>query len=166
MVIAFSSMGFAFHPSNLTASGSQSFAEPSGDSKGHSPWRAFGDFPRDGKVTRVPSMALPCSRGAPAIGGCRDYQSRKSPPGAPSMARPCSRGAPALGSAEGAQPPRIVKQELRGGAPAQSSPFVWDIQKRGQIFSIFHKNILPERAAFMQYKGNSKNAGNGAVFEL
>ena len=23
-----------------------------GDSKGHSPWRAFGDFPRDGKVTR------------------------------------------------------------------------------------------------------------------
>ena len=24
-----------------------------GDSKGHSPWRAFGDFPRDGKVTRV-----------------------------------------------------------------------------------------------------------------
>ena len=129
-------------------------------------WRAFGDFPRDGKVTRVPSMALPCSRGAPAIGGCRDYQSRKSPPGAPSMARPCSRGAPALGSAEGAQPPRIVKQELRGGAPAQSSPFVWDIQKRGQIFSIFHKNILPERVAFMQYKGNSKNAGNGAVFEL
>ena len=64
-------------------------------------------------------------------------------PGAPSMARPCSRG-----------------------APAQSSPFVWDIQKRGQFFSIFHKNILPERVAFMQYKGNSKNAGNGAVFEL
>ena len=31
-------------------------------------WRAFGDFPRDGKVTRVPSMALPCSRGAPASG--------------------------------------------------------------------------------------------------
>ena len=49
---------------------------PSGDSKGRSPWRAFGDFPRDGKVTRVPSMALPCSRGAPA-GGCWDYQSRK-----------------------------------------------------------------------------------------
>ncbi len=23
-----------------------------GDSKGHSPWRAFGDFPRVGKVTR------------------------------------------------------------------------------------------------------------------
>ena len=43
-------------------------ASPSGDSKGRSPWRAFGDFPRDGKVTRVPSMALPCSRGAPASG--------------------------------------------------------------------------------------------------
>ena len=50
---------------------------PSGDSKGRSPWRAFGDFPRDGKVTRVPSMAKPCSRGAPA-GGCRGYQPRKS----------------------------------------------------------------------------------------
>ena len=34
--------------------------------QGRSPWRAFGDFPRDGKVTRVPSMAKPCSRGAPA----------------------------------------------------------------------------------------------------
>ena len=36
-------------------------ASPSGDSKGHSPWRAFGDFPRDGKVTRVQG-------GAPALG--------------------------------------------------------------------------------------------------
>ena len=52
MVIAFSSMGFAFHPSNLTSSGSQNFAESQGDSKGRSPGRAFGDFPRDGKVTR------------------------------------------------------------------------------------------------------------------
>ena len=34
---------------------------PLGDSKGHSPWRAFGDFPRDGKVTRVQG-------GAPASG--------------------------------------------------------------------------------------------------
>ena len=32
-----------------------------GDSKGRSPWRAFGDFPRDGKVTRVQG-------GAPALG--------------------------------------------------------------------------------------------------
>ena len=33
-----------------------------GDSKGRSPWRAFGDFPRDGKVTRVQG-------GAPALVG-------------------------------------------------------------------------------------------------
>ena len=39
-----------------------------GDSKGRSPWRAFGDFPRDGKVTRVQG-------GAPA-GGRRGYQPR------------------------------------------------------------------------------------------
>ena len=131
-----------------------------------------------GAALGAPLVTFPASGKSP---GCRAWQSHAlaerlqvgagttSPakaPGAPSMARPCSRGAPALGSAEGAQPPRIVKQELRGGAPAQSSPFVWDIQKRGQIFSIFHKNILPERVAFMQYKGNSKNAGNGAVFEL
>ena len=32
-----------------------------GDSKGRSPWRAFGDFPRVGKVTRVQG-------GAPALG--------------------------------------------------------------------------------------------------
>ena len=59
---------------------------PLSGSRGGSPWRAFGDFPRDGKVTRVPSMAKPCSRGAPA-GGCRDYQSRKSPRGAGRSAR-------------------------------------------------------------------------------
>ena len=53
MVVASSPIGLAFHPSNLTASGSQSFAGTrGGDSKGRSPWRAFGDFPRDGKVTR------------------------------------------------------------------------------------------------------------------
>ena len=120
--------------------------------------RFFGDFLIGEKVTRGAGRSARMV-GAGAISSAKT-------PGAPSMARPCSRGAPALGSAEGAQPPRIVKQELRGGAPAQSSPFVWDIQKRGQIFSIFHKNILPERVAFMQYKGNSKNAGNGAVFEL
>ena len=51
-----------------------------GESKGRSPWRAFGDFPRVGKVTRVPSMALPCSRGAPA-GGCWGCQPHKSPRG-------------------------------------------------------------------------------------
>ena len=41
-----------------------------GDSKGRSPWRAFGDFPRDGKVTRVQG-------GAPATGR-RDYRPAKA----------------------------------------------------------------------------------------
>ena len=63
MVIAFSSIGLTFHPSNLTALGSQSFAEPSGDSKGHSPWRAFGDLPRGGKVTRGRRGGAPSPRG-------------------------------------------------------------------------------------------------------
>ena len=65
-------MGFAFHPSNLTSSGSQSFAETLGDSKGRSPWRAFGDFPRDGKVTRGGGAERP-------PGGCRDYCPAKAP---------------------------------------------------------------------------------------
>ena len=62
-------------------------ASPSGDSKGRSPWRAFGDFRRETKVTRVPSMARPCSRGAPPRGECRGaaplaYRARRGP-------RPC-----------------------------------------------------------------------------
>ena len=81
MVIDFSSMGFAFHPSNLTSSGSQSFAETQGDSKGRSPWRAFGDFPRDGKVTLGAEHGFAmlsrsaCIKGA--SGGCLPLQ--KSP---------------------------------------------------------------------------------------
>ena len=47
-----------------------------GDSKGRSPWRAFGDFPRVGKVTRVQG-------GAPASGVA----------GATSPAKPPGRGA-------------------------------------------------------------------------
>ena len=34
-----------------------------GDSKGRSPWRAFGDFPRDGKVTRGRRGGTPSSWG-------------------------------------------------------------------------------------------------------
>ena len=34
------------------ASAKRAVTTPSGDSKGRSPWRAFGDFPRVGKVTR------------------------------------------------------------------------------------------------------------------
>ena len=39
--------------------------------QGQRPWHAFGDFRRETKVTRVPSMARPCSRGAPAQGESR-----------------------------------------------------------------------------------------------
>ena len=43
-----------------------------GDSKGRSPWRAFGDFPRDGKVTRVQG-------GAPASGVAGATSPAKTP---------------------------------------------------------------------------------------
>ena len=85
---------------------------PSGDSKGRSPWRAFGDFPRDGKVTRVPSMALPCSRGAPA-GGCRGCQPRIN-----------SRGRRGGAPSDGGQKPSLTTcfGECRGGhCPLASS---------------------------------------------
>ena len=64
-----------------------------GDSKGRSPWRAFGDFPRDGKVTRVPSMAKPCSRGAPARRGVGAKSDNLLPRGAsPSQKSPSPAG--------------------------------------------------------------------------
>ena len=69
---------------------------PLGDSKGHSPWRAFGDFPRDGKVTRGGGAERP------PLGGCGG----KRPP---------------LGECRGAKP--RVRRECRGGpAPSQKSP--------------------------------------------
>ena len=83
-----------------------------GDSKGRSPWRAFGDFPRDGKVTRVPSMALPCSRGAPASGGA----------GASSSAKSGARGERPLSEGVGAMLPL-------GGAGAKSD----DLLPRGAL---------------------------------
>ena len=50
-------------------------ASPSGDSKGRSPWRAFGDFPRDGKVTRGGGAERPPPWGlwgrSPHFGECR-----------------------------------------------------------------------------------------------
>ena len=48
-----------------------------------SPWRAFGDFRRETKVTRVPSMARPCSRGAPAYRGPQGPPPLQSPRGGP-----------------------------------------------------------------------------------
>ena len=108
MVIDFSSMGFAFHPSNLTASGSQSFAESSGDSKGHSPWRAFGDFPRDGKVTRGGGAERPPS-------GDRSQVCRLAPGAQPPLGE-CRRAAPLVhpsqraGATAGATAPERKKK--------------------------------------------------------
>ena len=67
-------------------------ASPSGDSKGRSPWRAFGDFPRDGKVTRGGGAERPPHGGR---GGQR----------------------PPLGECRGAKP-LAKKVQVRGGAPS------------------------------------------------
>ena len=59
-----------------------------GDSKGRSPWRAFGDFPRDGKVTRVQGGA-PASR-VERRGGCNPPRKRGAQRGgAPRKRKPC-----------------------------------------------------------------------------
>ena len=60
-----------------------------GDSKGRSPWHAFGDFPRDGKVTRGRRDGAPSTLRVEAKSGdlLRELCSHK-------------------GSAEGATPPR------------------------------------------------------------
>ena len=116
------------------------------DSKGRSPWRAFGDFPRDGKVTRVPSMARPCSRGAPASGdagasslaqsrpGCRAWQSHAHAERPhigeqePSLAT-CSRGSAApriswvVGASAPTKPPgRGAERPLLGSAEGPLAP--------------------------------------------
>ena len=114
--------------------------------QGRSPWRAFGDFPRDGKVTRVPSMARPCSRGAPASGdagasspaqsrpGCRAWQSHAHAERPhigeqePSLAT-CSRGSAApriswvVGASAPTKPPgRGAERPLLGSAEGPLAP--------------------------------------------
>ena len=131
MVIAFSSMGFAFHPSNLTSSGSQSFAETQGDSKGRSPWRFFGDFLIGEKVTRVQG-------GAPASGGVqRGAAPRMVGAGTMSLQNPPGRGAerPHLGRSaeEGPGPPRKEASECpsaerkRGREEKKKAPIKGDL---------------------------------------
>ena len=71
---------------------------PLGDSKGRSPWRAFGDFPRDGKVTRGGGAERPPSGGRSQV--CR------LAPGAQ----------PPLGECRGAAP--LVHPSQRAGATA------------------------------------------------
>ena len=61
------------------------FSRPPNGVQRQRPWHAFGDFRRETKVTRVPSMARPCSRGAPPRGECRGaaplaYRATQGPP--------------------------------------------------------------------------------------
>ena len=56
------------------------FSRPPNGVQGQRPWHAFGDFRRETKVTRVPSMARPCSRGAPAYRGPQGPPSLQKPP--------------------------------------------------------------------------------------
>ena len=68
-----------------------------GDSKGRSPWRAFGDFPRDGKVTRGGGAERPLMGvwGPPApTSGSRSQVWRLAPEGA----QPLAKSSPAHGS--------------------------------------------------------------------
>ena len=99
-------------------------ASPSGDSKGRSPWRAFGDFPRVGKVTRVQG-------GAPA-GGCRDYQSRINSRGADHGKAMISRSALPMGGVQRRALALLAKGEWKGGvAPPPPPPFF--LGNRGKI---------------------------------
>ena len=59
------------------------FSRPPNGVQGQRPWHAFGDFRRETKVTRVPSMARPCSRGAPAYRGPQGPPPLQSPRGGP-----------------------------------------------------------------------------------
>ena len=68
------------------------FARSPSGGPGAAPRRAFGDFRRETKVTRVPSMARPCSRGAPPRGECR---------GAAPLAYRATQGPPSLQSPRG-----------------------------------------------------------------
>ena len=68
-------------------------ASPLGDSKGRSPWRAFGDFPRDGKVTRGGGAERPPHGGCggrrpPQRGAQRGSAPRISSPQGPQGASP------------------------------------------------------------------------------
>ena len=65
-----------------------------GDSKGRSPWRAFGDFPRDGKVTQGGGAERPprggCGGAAPtsgSAGGLRPLARKPQVPHPPAVER-------------------------------------------------------------------------------
>ncbi len=96
-----------------------------GDSKGRSPWRAFGDFPRDGKVTRGGGAERPPHRGR---GGA----------------------APTSGSAEGQRPSR---RSLRGGGAERPLMGVWGPPaptsgSRSQVWRLAPEGAQPLARAF------------------
>ncbi len=96
-----------------------------GDSKGRSPWRAFGDFPRDGKVTRGGGAERPPHRGR---GGA----------------------APTSGSAEGQRPSR---RSLRGGGAERPLMGVWGPPaptsgSRNQVWRLAPEGAQPLARAF------------------
>ena len=157
MVIAFSSMGFAFHPSNLTSSGSQSFAETQGDSKGRSPWRAFGDFPRDGKVTRGGGAERP-------PGGGRSQVCRLAPGGeAPtSGSRSAEDGAqPLLALGKGSRFLKLLYPSRREKTTAFGRR--WAVEK--QTAAAVKKKEQKKRAA-SRYRKKSKNRSKNNVDNL
>ena len=112
-----------------------------GDSKGHSPWRAFGDFPRDGKVTRVQG-------GAPAIGGCWDYQSRKSPRGAKHGKAMLSRSARS-GECRGGTAPSHRQAGAAGRSACSILPFCLGYtEKRTNFFYLPQKHFAGTRRLY------------------
>ena len=108
------------------------------DSKGRSPWRAFGDFPRDGKVTRGGGAERPLMGvwGPPApTSGSRSQVWRLASEGRSPSRRSLRGGgaerplmgvwgppAPTSGSAEGQRPSRW---SLRGGGAERPLMGVW-----------------------------------------
>ena len=147
-------MGFAFHPSNLTSSGSQSFAETQGDSKGRSPWRAFGDFPRDGKGPRGGGAERP-------PGGCRDYRPAKAPGVEGRSAHTWGRSAE-----DGAQPllalgkgPRVLKL-LYPSRREKTTAFGrrWAVEK--ETAAAVKKKEQKKRAASRYRKKSKKRSKN------
>ena len=94
---------------------------PSGDSKGHSPWRAFGDLPRDGKVTRGRRGGAPSPRGVQRGVAPRIVKSSK-----PGCRAECLHHGRSAG--EGPSPPRIEHWAREGpknqkAAPAMGAAF-------------------------------------------
>ena len=110
-----------------------------GDSKGRSPWRAFGDFPRDGKVTR-------------GGGAERPLMGVWGPP------------APTSGSAEGQRPSR---RSLRGGGAECPHRGVWGPPaptsgSRSQVWRLAPEGAQPLAKSSPAHGSEDKKGKGGA----